>query len=344
MDNELSIIVPVYNCHKFLERTVNALLTQNVSTYEILLVDDGSTDASSILCDKLSSKHPNVRCFHIENSGPGFARNFGIERANAKYIAFCDSDDIPHPNMYGILLDTLKAQSVDLVLCDIYTERDGRAFGFPWKSNIRFEGETLVSNIIASMLGNLSDNDATQPVWGSSVRCMYRRDIILDNNIRFPQDIRFAEDLVFNIRYLSNINSCYILNEVLYRYTFNQESLMNSYGDYNPTTFEQRIRLVRYINRIISHLSENAELTQRFETSQRCYYVECIGNAARAIKKHGLRQAYLETRSIVNHPDVIKAFSRYDAQSLKKRLSYGMIRNKMSLLLLCYFFIRLRKI
>lgn len=340
---ELSIIVPVYNCREYLERTVCALLTQAVPAYEILLIDDGSNDGSSELCDSLTARYSNVRSFHMVNGGPGYARNIGIEHANGQYIAFCDSDDIPDDNMYGLLLGMLKEQHVDLALCDIYTERDEKAFGFPWNASVRFEGKDVESELIASMLGNLSDNDSTQPVWGSSVRCIYRRDIIQDHSIRFPEDIRFAEDLVFNLRYISHISSCYILNEVLYRYTYNYASLMNSHVKYNPTAFEQRIKLVEYVTDIIARLDNVDEFLKRFLTSQRCYFVESVGNAVRSTSNHGLLYAYCEIRDIINHPAVRNAFKDYDARTLKKRLSYGLIKHRMSILLLCYYYIRLRR-
>lgn len=341
MDCELSIIVPVFNCREYLERTVKSLITQSVPTYEVLLIDDGSTDGSAELCDSLSGKYDNVDSYHISNGGPGHARNVGIQQANGKYIAFCDSDDIPCHNMYGLLLDSLKEQQVDLILCDIYTERDGKPFGFPWNRNIRFDGEEVKSELLASMLGNLSDDDNSQPVWGSSVRCVYRRDIIMDHGIKFPEDIRFAEDLVFNIHYINHIKSCYILNEVLYRYTFNHASLMNSHVNYNPTIFTQRLKLVDYVIDLVKGADCSEMLLKRFATSQRCYFLECVGNAARSVKKNGLINAYREIRTVVRHTAVHKVFKDYDARSLKKRLSYSLIKHRVSILLLIYYYIRL---
>ncbi|MCM1066929.1 MAG: glycosyltransferase [Muribaculaceae bacterium] len=339
----MSIIVPVYNCKDYLARTVEALATQDLPLYEIILVDDGSTDGSAELCDKLAQEQPVVKCHHLTNGGPGRARNYGIEHAAGKYISFCDADDIPASNMYGKMLDVLKQQSVDLVLCDIYTERDGRAFGFPWSGNVHFEGEDASKELFAAMLGNLSDNDTTQPVWGSSVRCIYRKDILIGRHIRFPEDIRFAEDLVFNVRYIKWIKSCYILNEVLYRYTFNPDSLMNGHVKYNPTNFRQRLSLVSYITEIIKDTEWAAELLERFRTTQRSYFIESVGNAARAIGDKGYGHAYNEIKKIVHHPVVMKAFASYDAGSAKKWLSYFMVHRKLTALLLLYYRIRLGK-
>lgn len=338
MKCELSIIVPVFNASNYIERTIKALVTQEIEHYEIIIVDDGSTDDTPLICDKISTSYHNIHCHHIENSGPGQARNFGVKQALGKYIAFCDSDDIPSPNMYGILLSDLKRHNVEYALCDIFSERDNRAFGFPWPGNNKFEGkEDVIQKLMASMLGNLSDNDKAQPVWGSSVRCIYLRDVIIKNNILFPTDIRFAEDLVFNIRYISKINSCHIRNEALYRYTCNPESLMNSHVNYNNTAFNQRIKLVELISEEIAKLPDHKMLYKRFMTSQRCYFLEMIGNAARAIPVKGSSYALAEIRDIVNHPLVISAYQHFDAKSLKKRLSYLLVKWRLARVLLYYY-------
>lgn len=342
MGCELSIVVPTFNASKYIGRTINALVTQEIEDYEIIIVDDGSTDNTPVVCDNLCKSFNNVRFFRIDNSGPGQARNYGIIQARGRYIAFCDSDDLPSCNMYGTLLKDLKRQKVEYSLCDIFSERDNKALGFPWHENVRFEGVEVIHKLLASMLGNLSDNDTLQPVWGSSVRCIYLRDIIINNNITFPKDIRFAEDLVFNIRYISKITSCYIRNEALYRYTCNPDSLMNSHVNYNRTAFKQRVKLVELISEEIAKLSDNKNLYKRFQTSQRCYFLEMIGNAARAIPIKGYSYALAEIRDIVNHPLVISAFERYDAMSLKKSLSYWLVKRHCAYLLLIYFRLRLR--
>lgn len=341
---ELSIIVPVYNCESYLERTVELLLTQQLDTYEILLIDDGSVDRSSAICDELAHRNSHIKVLHINNSGPGHARNVGIGNAEGKYIAFCDADDQPVVNMYGRMVSIMKKKEVDYIICDIFSERDNRAFGFPWgDSNVLFSRDEVLTHLLASMLGNKSDNDTQTPVWGSSVRCIYKK-IILDNyKIRFPEDIRFAEDLVFNIRYIKNISSCFVLNEALYRYTLNSDSLMNSHVRYNKNAFNERVKLVQYVEDAINQISSlSDDLKLRFLTSQRCYFIESVGNAARAIKTEGRSFALSEIRTIVNHPMVSNAFAKYDAKDMKKRLSYLLIQKKFARVLLAYFAIRLR--
>lgn len=340
---DLSIIVPVYNAKNYLENTVEILLKQDVSSMEIILVDDGSTDESRELCDKLSSEHESVKCIHIENSGPGNARNQGIEISQGEYIGFCDADDRPSEEMYRILLDAIRENEAELCLCDIYSERDGKNFGFPWSGDRIFNSKENVDVLLASILGNIDDDCMDIPVWGSSVRSLYSKRILDEYEIRFPINIRFAEDLVFNVRYIKHCTKSVVLDKVLYHYTFNEASLMNSYKLYNPYMFEERCELIANIEKEICGIDKTGILEKRFLTSQRCYFHECVGNSARAISDKGWRYTYREIKMIVNSKIVRTAFSNLEVSNSKKKLLYNLIKNKNVIVLCTYYGIRLRR-
>jgi len=110
----ISVIVPVYNIIEYLERCVSSVLNQTYKNIEILLVDDGSTDGTDILCDKLGEQNNNIRVFHKENGGSSSARNLGIEKANGEYLGFVDSDDYIEPEMYELLMQALVKYQVNI--------------------------------------------------------------------------------------------------------------------------------------------------------------------------------------------------------------------------------------
>lgn len=338
---ELSIIVPVYNNEKYLNHTMKALLTQKDISYEIILIDDGSIDNSARLCDELCSQYSVVKAVHIKNGGPGRARNIGIDKAEGTYIGFCDADDIPMDNMYGILVDKMRDVFCDYCMCDIYSERDKRNFGFPWKGDRLFDQKETKTALMASMLGNHSDDDRESPVWGSSVRGIYKKEILDRWAVRFPEDIRFAEDLVFNIRYLAHCNRSYVLDRAMYRYTFNQESLMNSYVRYNDRMFQERLALIEYLSAVIVDIDTSCELQKRMRISERCYFHECVGNAARAIPEKGYKYACDEIKKIVNHSEVQEAFETLKVTGKKKKLLYTLIQKKCAWVLTVYYALRL---
>lgn len=108
MQDLISVIVPIYNVEKYLERSVGALMGQTHQNLEIILVDDGSTDASGAMCDAFAKKDSRVKVIHKPNGGSSTARNVGVEAATGYYIGFCDSDDYPEPDMYENLLSIMK--------------------------------------------------------------------------------------------------------------------------------------------------------------------------------------------------------------------------------------------
>lgn len=114
---KLSIIVPVYNVGEYLGKCLGSLLNQDIARedYEIILVDDGSTDSSSVLCDELASLHSNIVVIHKENGGLSSARNVGIDIASGKYIQFVDSDDYLFPNVLGSVLSRVERDNLDIL-------------------------------------------------------------------------------------------------------------------------------------------------------------------------------------------------------------------------------------
>ena len=110
----LSVIVPVYNIEDCLERCVNSIRSQTERNLEILLVDDGSTDGSGALCDRLAKEDGRIRVFHKENGGSSSARNLGIERARGEWLGFVDSDDWIDPEMYALLLQEAAGRGADI--------------------------------------------------------------------------------------------------------------------------------------------------------------------------------------------------------------------------------------
>lgn len=113
----LSVIVPVYNVQDYLRQCVDSIINQSYKNLEIILVDDGSTDDSGIICDDYAKKYDNVLVFHKPNGGQSSARNLGLKKAKSDYIAFIDSDDFIEPNMFEVLLNHIFNYNADISMC-----------------------------------------------------------------------------------------------------------------------------------------------------------------------------------------------------------------------------------
>lgn len=337
---KISVIVPVFNSDRYLKKTISALITQDISELEIILVDDGSTDDSLRICHKYAEQDARVKCIHTDNKGAGHARNIGMKYARGDWFAFCDADDIPEQSMYRKLYLKASETMADMCICDFYSERDKKNMGFPWEQDF-FVGEDVYNVFMASMIGNISDNIKDVPLWGSVCRGIYKRTIIEDYCVSFPEDISFAEDLIFNLRYIMHCDKISVLRESLYYYVFNVASVMNSHScRYVKDMFEKRKKLVYYMEKILDETGADNLMRLRLKTTERCYYSECVGNACTKAIERSVPDMIRETKSIMFDPNTCEAFQYYDAKKLKKRLLYFVMRYRLVYIAFVYYRIR----
>lgn len=116
-DELVSVIIPVFNVKPYLAEALDSVLNQSYDNLEIIVIDDGSTDGSEEICDEYKNKDNRIIVFHQENKGLSSARNTGLDRANGQFISFLDPDDAMHPDMFQILLTTMKKENADIAVC-----------------------------------------------------------------------------------------------------------------------------------------------------------------------------------------------------------------------------------
>ena len=208
----ISIIVPVYNTEKYLDRCIQSILAQTYNDFELLLINDGSTDSSGAICDRYAEQDSRVRVFHKENGGVSSARNVGLNNAEGEYIIFVDSDDYMKSQMCEILYNTLNREQADIVICG--TEETGGGFWKP-RNNENYNRESFFENF-----GELLQTELLSPPWNK---------IFIKSRIKhyFRDDISFGEDLVFNLQYLFHCNKISFITASPYFHTKdNNESLV----------------------------------------------------------------------------------------------------------------------
>ncbi|MGN0787734.1 MAG: glycosyltransferase family 2 protein [Candidatus Onthoplasma sp.] len=203
---DLSIIVPVYNVEKYIKSCVDSLMQDTSYTYEIILVDDGSTDSSAQLCDEIAKTNSLVRVFHTTNGGPSKARNIGIVESVGRHIMFVDSDDTLKPNSIQTLLD----EAVSFPNYDIIQARYCRT-----ANNKPYYKSKLISPENASKF-NLEYGF----MWGK----IYKREIF--ENIKFPLNFWF-EDIISDLVILPSFKTK-LINFLAYNYNINPNSITQS--------------------------------------------------------------------------------------------------------------------
>lgn len=224
---KLSIIVPVYNVEKYLDRCIHSLVNQTLKDIEIILVDDGSPDNCPQMCDEYTLKDNRIKVIHKQNAGLGYARNSGLELATGEYVAFVDSDDYVDTSMYENLYKKAIEISTDAVFCGFKTEvsknkwRESREVDTTqlWEGN---DVKEFMYNMIASGKGVSQERLYQMSVW----HAIYRRDIIINHNIHFPSERDVvSEDIPFQVDFLKNSNRVLYLSEHFYYYCLNGTSL-----------------------------------------------------------------------------------------------------------------------
>ena len=210
----VSVVIPAYNCINSLETTVDSILHSGLTDYEILLIDDGSTDGTSELCDALASRHGCVRCIHQENGGVSNARNRGIREASGSYILFFDADDTVDPGALAPCQEILTEQDPDMLIF-------GMSFDYYFQGKL-YRRDTLVaplSGLISrgEWIGEMKalyDCNALSPVWNKLIR----RELLAGNQILFPGGMIEMEDFLFSVRCLRYCENVYLLPKAIYRY------------------------------------------------------------------------------------------------------------------------------
>lgn len=208
----ISIIIPMYNTSKYIKQTVESVLNQTYSNFEVIIVDDGSTDDGAEIVKALMLKDSRVKYFYQSNNGVSAARNNGIEHSNGEYLAFLDSDDLWLPNKLEKQMNRIIATGMDACYCGYqYFCEDSKGKTFPKRY---FEGKILLEVIKEKV-----------SVWTSTV--VVKKSIVIDNSITFRSGLNWAEDMDFFYRLLYKCEFCCV-REILALYRQRPNSLSAS--------------------------------------------------------------------------------------------------------------------
>lgn len=213
----VSIIIPVYNTSKYLRQTLDSVLRQTFRDWELIIVDDGSTDDSGSICDEYAGKDQRIKVIHKPNGGVSSARNVGIRAAKGKYITFIDGDDFVESDFLAKMHDGMESHQADIVCCRVVFD----SFRGSWRQEAHDSSVYDRKGAIVQML-----RPGTFRGWPWDK--LYRKDIIAGRGILFDESLKYCEDEVFVLQYLLCIDKCVYLPDALYHYVQNENSANNS--------------------------------------------------------------------------------------------------------------------
>lgn len=243
MSDMISIIVPVYNTLDCLERCFTSIKSQTYENFEVVIVDDGSTDGSSEVCDRWSQIDSRFKSYHQNNAGQAAARNFGVCAAKGDFLAFVDSDDYISEDYLKDLFDALKTNDADISICAHYEDRDGI-------ENVKGPQKKRVYDRIGALIEIINDDTIQSYCWGR----IYKKSLF--NGVVFPVG-RNYEDLAVNYRLFDNAKTLCTINRPLYHYVIRKGSM--SFNDGTAVGWHDKCH---------SNVLSQIERTEYFKTKQ----------------------------------------------------------------------------
>lgn len=240
MNIKMSIIVPIYNARKTLVRCLDSILAQSFTEYEIILVEDGSTDESGDICEQYARREPRIRFFRQPHMGVSESRNNGLRRARGAYLLFIDSDDWMEPDMCAVLAEALAAGESQMAVCNYNEIYENRCI--PGK---RRSSGLVTQEGYMEMLLEAPKDFYFGVVWNK----LYLREMIQENQLAFPSQLSHGEDFTFNMRYLACVSRISICNQCLYHYSKEGSSSLDRVKKSSPVRVDNRTAMFQEYRR-----------------------------------------------------------------------------------------------
>ncbi|MCC4414511.1 glycosyltransferase [Limosilactobacillus reuteri] len=281
----VSIIVPIYNAEKYFNRCLDSLVSQTYKKIEIILIDDGSLDKSSELCDAWAKRDHRIKVIHKANRGLSDARNVGIEEAKGMYLCFVDSDDFIEKTLIEETYSIAKKAEADIVIYSNYdVDWNGKRKRHDLVSSKEFYQNDEIMNLlfkesIGAMPKNESDGEVGLAPWGK----LYKRSLIEKNSIFFKDEHKLMyEDLMFLLDLMPHVKRAVILNKPLYNYYQNKSSLTHTVTLDKFDRLKQQFYYLRENEPYRSEIFNDYETELRFKRTImsyiRVFVIQCILN------------------------------------------------------------------
>ena len=282
----ISIVLPVYNAEKTIKKTIESIINQVYKKWELIIVNDGSTDNSKNICDEYAKQDKRIKVYHVQNGGPSRARNTALNKCMGKYIMFIDSDDLYDKDMIKIMEEEINSNELDLVCCNYVKSEDSKIdTGKNVEEKVVEEKKDLYK-----LIEYMQEKYLYNVIWNK----IYKYDIIKENNIVFDEEIDMGEDYSFNNKYFQYVEKAKLINNKLYIHLIDKKSISSKY---RANEFERRIKnissneelyiknnypmrsiYIKYIQAIIGSvetiLSSKSNLTVREQLEKTKYYIE----------------------------------------------------------------------
>lgn len=334
---KISIIVPVFQAEKHLEECIISILGQTFADFELLLIDDGSTDKSGLICDSYALLDQRVITVHKNNEGVSAARNAGLEKCKGEYIAFIDSDDTVDGYFLENAIESMIDPDMDLFISGLYMETwdDGLII-----QSIRYGIDVSQRYSVKELLENMQESYPQICICGPWCK-LYKSTIIREHKLRFLESLNYGEDTNFNLDYLSHCQRLYFSEKCFYHYRReNDESL---FGRFHKDTYEVHTLVYSKMRTMMEHQKCCATAMNKFEV---LYYSMLVGGIHEYYghyEKNTAAERLNQIIKVANDASVSKVRLRY-MHGFKNVFLYILLKYRLYKAVALVFLIRYRSL
>lgn len=298
---KLSIIIPICNGAQYIENTVRSILNSSYHNLELLLIDDGSTDGSLIICNQMAASDSRIKVYHKSNSGIADARNYGLDHAIGDYIGFCDQDDEVNPEMYQRMLDRLAIDHSQAAICGCYRQKkNGERVIFEKFTDMIYENPQIKNKLLLPMLfkGFTIHDNCEITIYSTIWNCIISRQLIVEKDMRFRSFVSYEDDLIMLLQLLLQADKISTLSDILYYWNTNVHSeTYRSASRYLPDLEARQQNLINFVTESLSRNGVSPEIISQYRYVQQCRNALLQLDNATAQSSHNLMRKVRELRS-----------------------------------------------
>ncbi|WP_347116174.1 glycosyltransferase [Streptococcus thermophilus] len=309
----LTVVIPVYNVEKYLKRCVESVLVQEWHNYDILLVDDGSTDSSPQICDDYAKVYDFISVIHKKNEGLSAARNTGISNAKGEYVYFPDSDDWIEPNTFSDLAEVIESDQYDIISFNReFVKSEYDIIKSDSKRTKRLTGKEALIDMFSYGFVTSFPNDK-----------IYRKALFTKNTIQFPVG-KYYEDLGTNYKLFLAAKNVFATNQKYYHYLIdNPDSITQSWNEQKFSNIFEFYKDIFYSDFVRSRLNQ-----EELQISQ-LYYVNGLTHILASLYKSKLDKEYIDITNEVKQELLKNSVSLSQIKDQPNKLKYILFRLKI---------------
>ena len=343
---EISIIIPVYNVKNYLKKCLDSVLAQTFQNFEVLLVDDGSSDGTEKICDEYAAMDARIHVTHKENGGVSEARNLALRQAKGKFFLFFDGDDYVLPECLEELYYVAEEKKVDAVLYGYYLVENDQIIEthLPVFEKDYFQGTEIMEKVIPRFIG-VSYQDIYRWMQGDSNalkkentalwRSMVRGDLIRNNQILFDKTLKVGEDTCFTTTYLSYAQNCQIVNKCYYHLVVRSTSTIFVYEKSPVEMIRGKIALLSARRKLTDEINQrkNVHMDELWYGTVVMSCIQMAFKLSGAKGNSGFFKRFQYLKEYIRQEETQKAIKQFEIPKAGgiKRVPFLLLKSK------CYF-------